>query len=84
MPQNAEFYIKSISFSSIYDGWTKAPFAVDSAISNSKWSTSVNNDNSSSYILLAMMILCPFKLPINGLLLSYVRVFPFKQIYKSF
>ncbi len=49
MPQNAEFYIKSIEFNSIYDGWTKAPFAIDSAISNSNWSTSVNNDNSSSY-----------------------------------
>ncbi|MBP5772459.1 MAG: hypothetical protein J6W35_00065, partial [Eubacterium sp.] len=49
MPQNAEFYIKSISFTSVYDGWTKAPFAIDSAISNSNWSTSVNNDNSSSY-----------------------------------
>ena len=49
MPQNAEFYIKSIAFNSIYDGWTKAPFAEDSAIANSNWSTSVNNDNSSSY-----------------------------------
>ena len=49
MPQNAEFYIKSISFTSVYDGWTKAAVGENKAISNSNWKTSVNNDGSSSY-----------------------------------
>ena len=49
LPQNAEWYVKSITFTQVDSDYTKQTVGDDVNVPNTNWRTSINNDGDSSY-----------------------------------